>query len=87
MDPYVLAVPVNLCLTSGSPPQVDIVINVLGVDTTGVPIVFDTTYCFDNSLPVATNVANIKAAIVADAVLFSNVKLLTTNITLLMAAN
>ncbi len=87
MEPYVFALPVNLCLTAGNPPQVDIVINVLGVDTNGIPIVFDTTFCIDISLPISTNIANIKAAIVTDAAIFSNVKLQTNNITLLMTVN
>ncbi len=88
MDPYVLVLPTQICTTSGPPPlQVLIDFSVIGLDTVGGTIAFGVAYIYDNTLPAASNIANIKALVVAQAAILSNVKLLTNNVTLLMTVN
>lgn len=87
MEPYVFALPIQICTTNTPPVQVDIGIDVIGVDAKGDTISTGITYCYDNTQSAASNMANIKAAIVKQVESIYNITLLTNNITLLMAVN
>ncbi len=87
METFAVAFPTSICTVTGTQ-QIDILIDTLGFASDGTNISFSTTYCFDSSLPASVNIANIKEAIVENAVILNNgVKLLTNNITLLLTVN
>ncbi len=88
MEPYVIALPIQVCTSNGPPPlQVDAVFSVVGLDANGVGIALGLTYCYDNSNPVASNIANIKALIVKQVESTFNITLLTNNVNLVMTVN
>lgn len=87
MEPSVFALPVSAVFVVGTLNQVDITTNVSGSDGNGVPINFLNDFLWDCTQPAATNLANMKAGIIAQALQAVNVKLSSNNVNILMAVN
>ncbi len=88
MDPYVLVLATQICTSSVAPPlQILIDFTVVGADANGGTISFGVSYVYDNSIPAASNISNIKAAVVEQAAISNGVKLVTNNVNILMTVN
>ena len=85
--PFAFAVPVQLLIGVGTPTQFLLCVSVVVGDSVNAPLEFNLQVCYDASQPFATNVANIKTAIVGFAGAEFGITLLSSQVSVLVAVD
>jgi hypothetical protein len=85
MEPFALTLPTEVCTVTGD--QLQIIFTSVGTDGNGGAFALQTFFNWDNTLPASANIANVKAAIVAQALSQNGTVLLTSNVNVLMAVS